>query len=155
MTYFTRRRFMITAALGAGGALLAGCMGEAPPAVLAISAQSGAGMNPGPGGGDRPVTLTVLQLTSAASFDGADYFALQNPASALGSDLVRSDQIVLAPGGSASKAITIQPGVSVIGVVGGFRSPTGKTVRAKISAPGASSGLIINVGSKGLSLSSA
>ena len=154
MTYSTRRSFLITATLGAGG-LLTGCMGEAAPAVLAISAQSSAGMNPGPGGGDRPVTLTVLQLSSAASFDSADYFALQNPASALGGDLIRSDQIVLAPGGTASKAITIQPGVSVIGVVGGFRSPTGRTVRAKTAAPGASSGLIIKVSSNGLALSSA
>lgn len=154
MTYFARRSFLITTTLGAG-ALLTGCMGEAAPAVLAVRAQGGAGMNPGPGGSDRPVTLTVLQLASAASFDSADYFALQDPAGALGSDLIRSDQIVLAPGATASKAITIQPGVSVIGVIGGFRDPTGRTVRSKIAAPGANSGLIINVGSNGLALSSA
>lgn len=154
MTYFSRRSFLTTTTL-AGGALLAGCMGEAAPAVLAVSAQSRAGMNPGPGGGDRPVTLTVLQLSSAAAFDKADYFALQDPAGALGADLIRSDQIVLAPGEVATKAITIQPGVSVIGVVGGFRDPNGRTVRSKIGAPAADSGLIINVGSNGLALSTA
>ncbi len=154
MTIFARRSFLITSTLGAG-VLLAGCMGEAAPAVLAVSAQGRAGMNPGPGGGDRPVTLTVLQLASASAFDSADYFALQDPASALGSDLIRSDQLVLAPGGSASKAITIQPDTSVIGVVGGFRTPAGRTVRSKIAAPGANSGLIITVGANGLSLTRA
>lgn len=154
MTIFARRSFLITSTLGAG-ALLAGCMGEEAAAVLAVSAQGRAGMNPGPGGADRPVTISVLQLASAAAFDSADYFALQDPASALGSDLIRADQLVLAPGGSASKAITIQPGTSVIGVVGGFRTPAGRTVRSKIAAPGANSGLIINVGAGGLSLARA
>src|SRR5690606_31167077 len=139
---FARRTFLITSTLGAG-ALLAGCMGEADPAVLTISAQGATGMNPGPGGDDRPVTLTVLQLASAGAFDAADYYALQDPASVLGGDLIRSDQLVLAPGASASKAITIQTGVSVIGVVGGFRDPANRTVRAKIAAPAANSGLII------------
>ncbi|MEQ6250636.1 type VI secretion system lipoprotein TssJ [Sulfitobacter sp. HNIBRBA3233] len=150
MTDFARRTFLITSTLGAA-AVLSGCMEDAP-AVLSVSAQGGAGMNPGPGGADRPVTITVLQLASAAAFDAADYFALQNPSAALGGDLIRSDQLVLAPGGSASKAITIQPGTSVIGVVGGFRDPAGRTVRSKIAAPGGNSGLIINVGSGGLSL---
>lgn len=154
MTIIARRSFLITSALGAG-AFLTGCMGEAAPAVLSVRAQGQAGMNPGPGGADRPVTITVLQLASSAAFDAADYFALQNPSTALGSDLIRSDQLVLAPGGSATKAITIQPGAAVIGVVGGFRTPAGRTVRSKIAAPGASSGLLINVGSGGLSLASA
>lgn len=148
-----RRTFLITSTLGAG-ALLTGCM-EAAPAVLTVRADGRAGMNPGPGGADRPVTLTILQLASAGAFDSADYYALQDPASALGSDLVRSDQLVLAPGASATKAITIQPGVTAIGVVGGFRSPTGKTVRSKIAAPAADSGLMITVNSGGLSLASA
>ena len=153
MTFIARRTFLITSTLGAG-AVLAGCMGEAAPPVLSIRANSQPGMNPGPGGGDRPVTLTILQLASASSFDTVDYFALQNPSAAVGGDLVRSDQIVLTSGESASKDITIQPGVSVIGVVGGFRNPAGRTVRSKIGAPEANSGLIINVGSSGLSLAS-
>lgn len=152
MTINARRAFLITSTLGAG-ALLAGC--EGGPAVLTVSAQGSAGMNPSPSGGDRPVTLTVLQLASASKFDSADYFALQDPQSALGSDLIQSDQLVLAPGGTASKTITIQPGTSVIGVVGGFRDPAGRTVRSKIAAPGSKSGLIINVGANGLSLSNA
>lgn len=151
MTIFQRRSFLITSTLGTA-ALLAGCMEDAAPAVLSIRAQGQPGMNPGPSGGDRPVTITVVQLASSAAFDAADYFALQDPSSALGSDLIRSDQLVLAPGGSASKSITIQPGTTVIGIIGGFRTPAGRTVRSKIAVPGANSGLLINVGASGLSL---
>jgi len=153
MTQFARRSFLITSALGCG-ALLAGC-GDPAPAVLAVSAQGAAGMNPGPSGGDRPVTLTIVQLASSGTFDSADYFALQDPASVLGADLIRTDRIVLAPGGQASTSITIEPRTAVIGVIGGLRSPDGRTVRSKIAAPSASSGLIINGGAGGLSLTRA
>ncbi|UOA28979.1 type VI secretion system lipoprotein TssJ [Pseudosulfitobacter sp. DSM 107133] len=153
MTQFARRTFLITSALG-GAALLAGC-GDPAPAVLAVTAQGTAGMNPGPSGGDRPVTLTIVQLASSGAFDSADYFALQDPASALGADLIRTDQIVLAPGGTANTSITIESRTAVIGVIGGFRSPDGRTVRSKIAAPSANSGLIINVGAGGLSLAKA
>lgn len=154
MTTLARRTFLITTTLGAA-AFLAGCEGDTAPPVVSITANGQAGMNPGPGGGDRPVTLTILQLASAGAFDSADYFALQNPTAALGADLIRADQIVIAPGGKATKSITVQPGVSVIGVVGGFINPTGRTVRSKIPAPAASSALVINVGSGGLSLAGA
>ena len=154
MLQFTRRGVLITSALGAG-ALLAGCMGEPSPAVVTVSAQGAAGMNPGPGGEDRPVTLTLLQLSGAGAFDAADYYALQDPEAALGSDLIHADQLVLPPGQSATKLITLQPGVTMIGVVGGFRDPANRTVRSKIAAPGADSGLIIKVDPKGLSLTAA
>ncbi|KMK65230.1 type VI secretion system lipoprotein TssJ [Puniceibacterium sp. IMCC21224] len=148
-----RRTFLLSSAAGIG-LILSGC-GEDAPNILTVRAQAGAGMNPGPDGSDRPVTLSILQLSGSGAFDAADYFALQNPASALGSDLVKADQLVLAPGGSASRAITIQPTTSIIGVVGGFINPTGRTVRSKIAAPGASQGLIISVGASGLSLATA
>ncbi len=154
MTLFARRAFLITSALGAG-ALLGGCAGGGAPKVLTVNAQGSTGMNPSPSGGDRAVTISVLQLASASAFDSADYFALQNPQSALGSELIQSDQLVLAPGGNATKAISIQPGTSVIGIVGGFRDPAGRTVRSKIAAPTSrSETLIVNVGAGGLSLSS-
>jgi type VI secretion system protein VasD len=112
-------------------------------------------MNPGPDGADRPVTVTVMQLKSAGAFDSADFFALQNPSAALGGDLLRSDQIVVAPGGAASKVLTIEAGATVIGVIAGFRTPAGKQFRSKIAAPGSNSGLIISVGPSGLSLQAA
>lgn len=148
-----RRTFLLTT--GAAGLVLAACTGEDPPPVLSVSAQAKAGMNPGPDGSDRPVTVTILQMSGSGNFDAADVFALQDPQSAVGGELIKADQIVLAPGGSAGKLITIQPGTSVIGVTGGFRNPAGKTVRSKIGAPGANQGLIISVGPGGISLTTA
>lgn len=146
-----RRRFLV-----AGGAtlVLAGCMEDAP-AVLNVNAQGQAGMNRGADGSDRPVTLSVLQMSGSTAFDTADIFALQDPASALGGELVKADQIVLAPGGSATRAIAVQPGTTVIGVTGGFIDPAGKTVRTKIAAPADDQGLIILVGPGGISLNTA
>ncbi|WP_300042636.1 type VI secretion system lipoprotein TssJ [uncultured Paracoccus sp.] len=133
--------------------LLAACGGETPPTVLAVTAQGSAGMNPGPDGVDRPVTVNILQLSGTAAFDAADALALQDPAGALGADLVKADQIVLAPGAAASKSITVQAGVTTIGVTAGFRDPSGRMTRQKIPVPAASAPVTINVGSGGLSVS--
>jgi type VI secretion system protein VasD len=90
-------------------------------------------MNPGPDGADRPLTLQVLQLRGSGAFDGADFFALQAPASALGADLVKADTIALAPGGKATKTIALEATTAILAVVAGFRDPTGKQFRAKTS----------------------
>ncbi|MBU3031506.1 type VI secretion system lipoprotein TssJ [Paracoccus marinaquae] len=149
--HFNRR--ILLAAAGAAALLLAGCGGETPPTVLAVTAQGSAGMNPGPDGVDRPVTVNVLQLSGTGAFDAADYLALQDPATALGSDLVKADQIVLAPGATVVRSVPVQAGVTAIGVTAGFRDPTGRTVRQKIPVPAASSPVTISVGSGGLSVS--
>lgn len=138
---------------GGAALLLAGCMDS--PGALTVSAQGAAGMNPGPDGADRPLTLTVVQLRSAGAFDSADFFALQNPAAALGGDLVKTDQIVLTPGASASKVIGIQEGASVVGIIAGFRDPAGKVFRLKTPAPGGQAGVIVSVGAGGISMISA
>ncbi|WP_299911716.1 type VI secretion system lipoprotein TssJ [uncultured Paracoccus sp.] len=151
-SYFDRRALL---AAGATALLLAGCGGpaETPPTVLAVTAQGSAGMNPGPDGADRPVTLNILQLSGTGAFDAADGLALQDPATALGADLVKADQIVLAPGASASTSITVQAGVTTIGVTAGFRDPSGRSSRQKIPVPAASAPVTITVGSGGLSVS--
>lgn len=152
-TCFKRRTFL---AVGATAILLlaaCGGEGEAPPTVMTVTAQGSAGMNPGPDGADRPVTVSILQLSGAGAFDAADYLALQDPATALGADLIKADQIVLAPGATVVQAVPVQAGVTVIGVTAGFRDPTGRAVRQKIPAPAASAPVSITVGSGGLSVS--
>ena len=144
-----RRTFLMTGAAGAV-LVLAGCNDAAP--VITVKAQGKAGMNPGPGGGDRPVTLSILQLAGSGAFDAADYFALQDPSTALGGELLKADTLVVPPGGNAELAVTLLPTTTVIAVVGGFRTPSGRTVRDKVPAPGKDQGLIIDVGSGGLSL---
>lgn len=70
-----RREFVI--ALGATG-LLAACQSGPPkPSVITVNVTGGTGMNPGPGGGDRPVTVLVMRLRGTGKFNSADYFALQ------------------------------------------------------------------------------
>ena len=144
-----RRGFLIgTASLG----LLASC-GPAGPGSVTVVAQGTAGMNPGPDGSDRPLTLQIVQLRGSGAFDGADFFALQNPSGALGGDFIKGDQIALAPGGTATRSITLDPGAVMIGVIAGFRDPAGKVFRAKSSvSPTADVTFRIDVGSGGISL---
>ncbi|UYV37349.1 type VI secretion system lipoprotein TssJ [Rhodobacteraceae bacterium D3-12] len=146
--HFDRRTFIFTGIAGLG---LAGCVPSA--ANLAVSVQGKAGMNRGSDGQDRPVTVTILQMTGSSAFDAADYVSLQNPSSALGAELVKSDQIVISGTTPVSRVIPVQAGASMIGVVGGFISPSGKVVRRKIAAPAKSAGLIIGVSSSGISVS--
>ncbi len=147
-----RRNFVL---LGGSALTLAACLGPQGPGAVTISANGTSGMNPGPDGSDRPLTLTVVQLKSSAAFDGADFFALQNPSAALGGDLLKADQIVLTPGSNANKVISLESGAAFIGVIAGFRSPAGKNFRAKLAAPAkGNAGVAITVGSGGISLAS-
>ena len=140
---------------GACAVMLGGCAaGPSGPAQVAISAQGGIGMNPGPDGSDRPVTVTILQLRSADAFNAADVFALQDPATNLAADLVAMDQLAVSAGTSASKTITGADGATVLGLVAGFRNPAGKTVRTVVPiAPGETKNVAIQLTSSGLSVS--
>ena len=65
-----RREFIV--AIGATG-LLAACQSGPPkPSVISVNVTGGAGMNPGPGGGDRPVT--VLGIGELGGACGAKTF---------------------------------------------------------------------------------
>lgn len=126
-----RREFLI-GTLAFGAFTLTGCM-PAGPGVVTVVAQGAAGMNPGPDGADRPLTLQVVQMRSAGAFDGADFFALQTPQASLGAEFIKADQIVLTPGASKTLSIGLDAGTTVIGVVAGFRTPAGKVFRTKAS----------------------
>lgn len=128
MTDVPRRAFLI-----GGSALLLVACAPAGPGAVTIVAQGTAGMNPGPDGADRPLTLQVLQLRGSGAFDGADFFGLQTASATLGGDLVKADTIALAPGGKATKTIALEATTAIIAVVAGFRDPAGKQFRAKSS----------------------
>lgn len=129
MTIDVSRRALL---IGGGALLLVACAPAGPGAVT-IVAQGTAGMNPGPDGADRPLTLQVLQLRGSGAFDGADFFALQSASATLGADLVKADTITLAPGGKATKTIALEATTAMIAIVAGFRDPAGKQFRAKSS----------------------
>lgn len=142
-----RRTFLFgSLALGA-----AACVPAAGAAT--VVATGAAGMNPGPDGADRPVTLSVIQMRGTGAFDGADFFALQNPPAALGGDFIRVDMIALAPGAPVTKVIALDPAVAALGFVAGFRDPAGKAFRAKTAvSPTAKAGFAVSVGKGGLVL---
>ena len=146
-----RREFIV--ALGATGLLTACQSGPPKPSVITINVTGGAGMNPGPGGGDRPVTVLVMRLRSTGKFNSADYFALQGDAgSALGGDLIGSDQIAVGPGKSASKTITVEPDATALGFVALIRDPTGRNWRTTKSVSSGSKFTInVSLGSGGIS----
>lgn len=152
MTMLSRRMIL---AGGAATLTLVAC-GPQGPGTLTVAASAAAGVNPGPDGADRPLTLTVIQMRGSSAFDGADFFALQNPSAALGGDFIKADQIVLVPGSSASKVIGIEQGAGVIGIVAGFRDPAGKVFRVKTTAPATgNAGVAVTVGAGGLSVGAA
>lgn len=151
--------------LAGGGAVallaLAGCGGEPPPpppgpGSVTVAATADAAANPGPDGAGRPLTLTLVQLRAPAAFEAADFFALQNPQAALGADLVSVTPVVLAPGGSGSATLALDPSTTAIGVVAGFRDPSGKVFRATIPvAPTDVLTLEASVGAGGLTVAPA
>lgn len=115
-----------------GAGVLLALLGACTPSAGAVTvvAQGGAGMNPGPDGADRPLTLQIVQLRSGAAFQSADFFALQSPTAALGADLVKADVLVLSPGARQTKSIALDPATAMIGVIAGFRTPAGRNFRA-------------------------
>ncbi|MEM9319501.1 MAG: type VI secretion system lipoprotein TssJ [Pseudomonadota bacterium] len=133
---------------------VAGCQ-PAPAAVLSVTANGTAGMNPGPDGTDRPLTLTIIQMGGTGGFDGADFFALQDPQTALGGDFLGAQQLTLGAGSSAATQVSIQPTAIAVGFVAGFRDPGGKVFRRRLPAPSGPASAVVTVTSSGLTVQSA
>lgn len=146
-----RRDFIL--GLGATGLVTACQSGPPKPSTVTINLAGQAGMNPGPGGGDRPVTVLIMRLKSAGKFNSADYFALQGDAgTALAGDLVGSDSIAVGPGATASKTITVEPEATTLGFVALIREPGGRTWRTtKSVSPGSTVTINARIGSGGIS----
>jgi type VI secretion system protein VasD len=147
-----RRAFLATVA---AAGLVSACGGGPPaPGTATVNATAAAGMNPGPDGADRPVTLTLLRLKDAGAFNAADFFALQgDPATVLAADLVGMDQLAVAPGGSASKTLTFEPEATQLGLMASLRDPTGKVWRAAVPvAPGTNVTANVTLGPTGIGL---
>ncbi len=146
-----RRDFIL--ALGATG-LVAACQSGPPkPSTVTVNVSGEAGMNPGPDGSDRPVTVLIMRLRGAGKFNSADYFALQGDAAGtLGGDLIGSDQIAVGPGKAASKTITVEPDATALGFVALVREPGGRTWRTtKSVSPGSTVTIAVRLGAGGIS----
>ena len=147
------RRAFLAAAAASG--LMAACAKKPPgPAVIAVAVTGAPGMNPGPDGADRPVTLSLLRLKDAGAFNSADMFALlEDPATVLAADLIGVDQLAVAPGGKAAKTITFEPEAKQLGLLASLRDPAGKVWRlATPVAPGMAATANVTLGPQGIEL---
>lgn len=146
-----RRDFIL--ALGATGLVSACKSGPPKPSTVTINLAGQAGMNPGPDGGDRPVTVLIIRLRSTGKFNSADYFALQGDAAgALGGDFIGLDQIAVGPGKTASKTITVEPEATALGFVALVREPGSRSWRTtKSVSPGSQLTINAKLGSAGIS----
>jgi type VI secretion system protein VasD len=78
----------------------------------------------------------VYQLASASSFNGAEFFQLFNQDQAtLGTDLVKKDVLILAPGQTKTTTLMPTDPVKVLGVFAGYRSYQTVTWRGTLDIP--------------------
>jgi len=133
-------------------ALLAGCAAPPPPpppTVVTATVTAEAGANDG-----APVAVRLYQLAAPAGFEAAGFFPLFNgDAAVLKDDLVRRDDVLLAPG--ASRTLTLNPPdrAAAIGVLVAFRDHEPRTWRAVVPVPrNASSTLTATVAPAGVTV---
>jgi type VI secretion system protein VasD len=142
----------ILLAIGAAYLLSACSRGSPKPTTVTLSGQPG--MNPGPDGGERAVTVLVLQLRSVSTLNSADFFALQtDPATALGADLVGHDHITVLPGATISKTIAFEKEAAFLGLVALLRDPGGRVWRTSAPvSPGSTVEANVTLGRGGMAL---
>lgn len=134
-----------------GALLLAGCAAPPPPppppATVAVTASAAADAN-----GGAPVALRVYQLASPAGFEAAQFFPLFNgDAALLKDDLVRRDDLLLAPGQSRTLALSPPERAKTIGVFAAFRDYEGRAWRVALPVPpNQASALTVTAGAAGL-----
>ena len=141
-------------------ASLAGCAAPpppVPPTVVALTLAATADANQTTAGQGAPVALRVYQLASTSAFTGAEFFQLFSQDQAtLGPDLVKRDDMIIAPG--ASKAITLTPidTVKAIGVFAAYRDYQAVVWRLTTAvAPHQTTTLTVTAGKAGLALAPA
>lgn len=142
--------------LVAGVLAVAACGGGAPPVpptLVTVVASASEDANAAAGGGTgAPVSLRVYQLASPAGFEAAPFFPLFNgDATVLKDDLVRRDDLLLAPG--QSKALPLAPAdrVTAVGVFAAYRDYENVAWRAVVAVPAhVRSRLVVMAGKAGV-----
>jgi type VI secretion system protein VasD len=118
-----------SAAVGlASGALLlaVGCAPKPPApgaARLAGAIEATAAVNPDSRGRPSPIVVKLFELRAAGAFESADFFALvDREREALGTDLLRKDDVTLRPGERIPLDRPLDPETRYLGVVAGYRN---------------------------------
>ena len=113
--------------------ILSGCGGPPPPPPTLVSVTLTA--EPRSNGG-APLSVRVYQLASPAAFEAAQFFPLYNgDAVLLKDDLVKRDEVLLAPGQSKTLALKPSDKTTTIGVVGAYRDYETLTWRTVTPVP--------------------
>ncbi|WP_280190982.1 type VI secretion system lipoprotein TssJ [Delftia sp. PS-11] len=135
--------------LGAAGMVtaMAGCgtipsLGRAPePAPTAVPSAlfeviANADVNPDREGIPKPVLLRIYELRAAAAFERAGFFdLLDKDDGQLGSDFVRREEFLLAPGQRQTIENKGNPDVRTFGLFAAYRDLERSTWRAWVDAP--------------------
>jgi type VI secretion system protein VasD len=150
------RRLAVFVALAASLVFATGGLFDPKPSKLTVNLIGGAGMNPGPNGGDRPVVVMIYRLKSTGAFQQADYFALEgNAAGTLGGDLLGMDSVAVGPGRRASQAITVEVEAAALGFVAFVREPASRRWKSTLPiSPGSNLTINVGLGKGGISISS-
>jgi type VI secretion system protein VasD len=123
-----------------GVTCLAGCAAPPPPppppTVVNLTLSATPRVNPGPDGRGAPVTVRLYQLASSSGFGNAEFFPLLNTdAATLGNDLVKRDDVILAPSQTVTKTLTPRDDVKSIGLFAAYRDFQQASWRAVTDIP--------------------
>lgn len=103
---------------------LAGCAGPTlrPPTEADVVLYAGTDVNPDAGGRPSPIVLSIYELRAAGRFTAADFLALHERAEkTLAADLVRREEVLLAPGERGALKLKLQEGSRYLGITGSFQ----------------------------------
>jgi type VI secretion system protein VasD len=149
------RRRAVLVGLAASFVFNTGALFGPKSSKITVNVVGGAGMNPGPNGGDRPVMVMIYRLKSTGMFEQADYFALDgNAAATLGGDLLGMDSVALAPGRRERQEITVEPEAAAIGFAAFVREPASRQWKSTFAiSPGSRLTINVALGKGGISVS--
>jgi type VI secretion system protein VasD len=115
---------------------------KAAPVPVQVSVIAAARLNPDEHGESLPTAVRIYQLTGAARAAKAELSdLLRDPKEVLGEELLRVDEILVGPGGTAARELPCEAKARALLVVGLFRRPAGTTWRELIELPGEGIGL--------------
>ena len=99
---------------------LVGCGGPSPT-IVKIGMAASATVNSHAGSPPRPLRVRVFRLAATQGFSRTDFFSLDgDPKKTLGPDLVGFDDVIAAPGGTATYRRAFEPEAHFVGVVAAF-----------------------------------